>query len=205
MVEFIDYYGRPFQVEAALRVTVRGRGVGYIDDNPHTYPGRFGVWYPDLRDGLATSLSEIESMTDQARLWIAGYLAGSEPALADYLGIDDENDATEDEFHRWADFRARFRETGYCPPLERRPRGRLEITSAERAQIAVDPWQPKAIAGERVWVPDGETWVEADPQPGIRNGQLADGTCARRQHHNMMGLASGWTVCLDCDQVSVSD
>jgi hypothetical protein len=67
----------------------------------------------------------------------------------------------------------------------------------ERAEIVIDPWRPKAIAGERVWVPDGSTWVKAHPKPEFINGELIGTTCARRQHHNMMDIASGWTVCLD--------
>jgi hypothetical protein len=205
MMDFIDYYGRPFQIDAALRVRVRGRGEGYLDGNVHTFRGRFTVWYPDLGDGLATSLSEIESMTEEARIWITGYLAGSEPPMTEYLGIDDDDDATEEEFQRWTAFCRRFRETGYCPPLDRRPGGELKISDDERAEILVDPWRPKVIAGERVWVPSGSTWAQADPQPEIANGQLVDTLCARREHHDLMDLASGWTVCLDCDQVTVNN
>ena len=71
-------------------------------------------------------------------------------------------------------------------------------------RIVIDPWQPKAIAGERVWVPQGDTWVEAEPQPELSSGQLTDTVCSRRGHHNIMGIVSGWNVCLDCDEVTVN-
>lgn len=204
MLDFIDYHRRPIQLDAALRVTVRDYGTGYIDGNVHTYRGRFGVWYPERQSGFATSLSEVEDMTEQARMWITGYLAGSEPPIAECLGIDADEDETEEEAQRWAAFCVRFRGTGNCPPLNRRPRRRLDITAEERAEIVIDPWQPKAIAGERVWVPQGDTWVEAEPQPELSSGQLTDTACSRRGHHNIMGIVSGWNVCLDCDEVTVN-
>lgn len=204
MLDFVDYYGKPLQIDAALRVTVREYGEGYLDGNVHTYRGRFGVWYPARQDGFATSLSDIETMTEQARIWIAGYLSGSEPSIAEYLGIDGDEDVTEQETERWTAFCRRFRATGECPPLERRPRRPLEITAEERKEVVIDPWRPKAVAGERVWVPQADTWVEADPQPELSTfGQLTGTVCSARGHHNLMDIASGWRVCLDCDQVTV--
>jgi hypothetical protein len=49
-----------------------------------------------------------------------------------------------------------------------------------------------------------QTWVEAEPQPELVDGELVDPVCSRRGHHNLMDIVSGWIVCLDCDRVTVN-
>jgi hypothetical protein len=204
MIDVIDHWGKPFQVDAALRVVTK-RGVGYLDGNAHTHLGRFGVWYPDERDGFATSHDEIVSMSEEAACWLAGFLAGNEPGLEEYLGIqylDPQPDATREDVTRWHAFTERFRRTGYCPPLGLRPDVPLVLTEKERAEMRVQgELRPWAQAGERVWVPVGDTWVEADPQPDLVDGELAGTICAERGYPELMGLEMGWSICMDCAEV----
>ena len=204
MIDMVDHWGKPFQVDAALRV-VTIYGTGYIDGNPHTHRGRFGVWYPDERDSFPTSLDEIVSMTDEAASWIAGFLAGNEPGVYEYLGIqylDPQPDPTQEEEDRWHEFTAEFRRTGYCPQLGLRPDAPLVLTADERAEMRIKgEMRPWALAGERVWVPVGDTWVEADPQPELVNEELVGTLCAERGYPELMQLEMGWSICIDCAEV----
>ena len=86
MLDFVDVDGRPFQLDAALRMAVRGRGTGPSTEAP-TLSGGFEVWYPDLADGLATSGKEISRMADEARRWINGFLFGSAPLIEEHLVV----------------------------------------------------------------------------------------------------------------------
>ena len=217
LIDMIDFYGRPFQVDASLRV-VTGHGAGYLDGNVHTHRGRFGVWYPEEGDGFPTSLSDIESMTDEAACWIAGFLAGNEPGPEEYLGIEHidaalEVEPTATELDRWRNFTAEFRRTGYCPMLKARPIEPVPITDARRRRIRVDPWVPWSYAGQRVWIQRDEPWVEADPQPPTDEwGFLPDSICAQRAFHedveddddDVDNLSAEWGVCQDCGFVDFS-
>jgi hypothetical protein len=208
LIDMIDHWGTPFQVDQSPRV-VTSHGAGYIDGNVHTHYGRFGVWYPEMRDGLATSLSEVKSMTDEAACWIAGFLAGNEPGPYEYLGlmyVDPalEIEPTDEEMQRWREFAERFRRTGQCPQLNERPVRPLTLTDAERAELRITgELRPWSYAGERVWIPAGDTWIEADPQPELVNGELFGTVCAERGHPDLMSLESNWSICLDCAEVSV--
>ncbi|WP_375504758.1 hypothetical protein [uncultured Jatrophihabitans sp.] len=197
MVDAIDHWGAPFQVDAALRV-VTSRGVGYIDGNVHTHRGRFGVWYPEMRDGLATSLDEVESMTDEASIWITGFLEGDSPDLYDYLGAD--VDETPEELARWQAFCARFVQTGVWPALNARPTQPVPISDAGRIHMKLEGWIPWSYVGERVWVQRADAWVEADPQPDVDAwGFLHDSTCQHQGwHENLDDLPAEWEICVDC-------
>ena len=207
LAEFVDQLGNRFTLDTSLQVVISGQ-VGYIEENAHTFHGRMHIYFPHLGHDLTRSLSEIDSMTEAARHWIAGFLAGCEPGVEEYLGIDhlwrmdDAPEATNDEYERWRSFTARFRATGYCPELGRRPVSPLVITADEVAQLNVQgelaPW---ALAGERVWVPSGTTWVEADPQPELIDGEMPGTTCAERGHSDRLDLESGWEICIDCAEV----
>ena len=184
MIDMHDFRGKPFQVEAALRVVV-GDWVGYILGYSHIRRGSFSVWFPDEGESFSTTLGEIDSMTDDARSWIAGILAGNEPDIWEYLGVDRFYDPTEAEYLRWQNFTARFRQTGVYPfDLNRRPTRAIEATDDELAEIRVRPWRPWSKAGERVWVPSGDTWVEADPQPDLVDGQMPGTICAEHDTQN---------------------
>lgn len=209
LAEFVDQRGHRFSLDTSLRVVVDGQ-VGYLEGSAHTHPGRMHVYIPDLGHDVTCSLSQIESMSDAARAWITGFLTGSEPHITEYLGVDERDlengttpDWTEEDHERWQAFTARFRRTGTHPSLNRRPVTPLVITDDERSELRIDgELRPWARAGERVWVPDGRRWVQADPQPELVNGQLAGTLCAERGHPDLNRLDSGWEICLDCGEVS---
>jgi hypothetical protein len=209
MIELVDQLGNHFQVDSSLQVVVDGH-VGYIEENAHTFAGRMHIYFPHLGHDMTQSLSDIDPMTDEARGWITGFLAGSEPGIYEYLGTqwldsDDQPDPTEDEWARWREFTATFRRTGYCPWLGRRPVTPLVITDDELSELRVDgeltPW---VLAGERVWVPAGQTWTEADPQPTLVRGQWPGTVCAERGHPELTTLDSGWSICIDCGELNVN-
>lgn len=208
MVEFVDQNGHRFQLDASLEVVVDGE-VGYLEGNAHTFAGRMHIYVPRLGYDVTRSLSELESISDAARWWIRGFLAGCEPDVYDYLGIDarlGDVEPTDAEYERWRAFNARYRETGDWPALHKRPRLPLVITDEERAELRIQgtprPW---AKAGERVWVAEGATWVEAVPQPQLVDGEIPGSICAERGYPDLLALQSGWTICLDCAEVTPAE
>jgi len=206
-------------VDKALWVELDGER-GYICENAHTHPGHFHVCFPYPGHWTTATVSELTVMSVEARYWLMGFLAGSEPDLYEYLGLvrtveikgsenwsskDWEREEAQAEV-RWWNFCKQFRRDGWHPSLHLRPDRALVITDAERAEINLDPWRPWTYVGERVLVPAGPNsaeWVEADPQPEMAWGVLAGSVCAERRHHNLMYLESGWDVCRDCGEVEV--
>ncbi|HEX3900393.1 MAG TPA: hypothetical protein VHW74_14595 [Mycobacteriales bacterium] len=204
-VEFVDQLGNRFMLDTSFEVVVNGE-VGYIEENAHTSPGRMHVYFPERGHDRTLSLSDFESMSEAARHWVAGFLAGSEPGIYEYLGtnrLEEAPDPTPAEWSRWKEYTALFRKSGFAPWLNSRPVTPLEITDEELAELRVDgEFRPWSYAGERVWVPSGDTWVEADPQPELDEGELAGSICSVRGHPDLMQLASGWEICLDCAEVT---
>ena len=210
VAEFVDQRGNRFTLDTSLQVVISGQ-VGYIEGNAYTFPGRMHIYFPHLGHDLTRSLSEIESMTEPARHWIAGFLAGCVPGPVEYLGIQHVSfdvEPTAEELDRWREFTAEFRRSGYCPPLPARPIRPVPISEQHRRQIRVDAWVPWSYAGQRVWVQPVDTWVEADPQPATDEcGFLLDSLCAERDHHDEGGddevndLSAEWDVCRDCGYV----
>ena len=75
--------------EKSLWVRLADReSVWLIDGNPHTHQGRMRAVDPDSGDAIFFSSSEVTDASDSARAWIAGFLAGSEPA-ADAMFVRD--------------------------------------------------------------------------------------------------------------------
>jgi hypothetical protein len=78
------------------------------------------------------------------------------------------------------------------------------MTAEERSELRVPgELRPWALAGERVWIPSGDTWVEAEPQPELVNGELAGTVCGQRGYPELMGLETDWSMCVDCAQVVI--
>jgi hypothetical protein len=161
-----------FNFDRALWVELDGDR-GYICGNAHTHPGRFRVCFPDQDYSTKANVSELTAMSTEARYWLVGFLSGSEPRLYQYLGLVgpaeikgfQDYEVTDAELARWQNFCKESRRVGSHSYPHKRPDRALVITDEERAKINLDPWRPWTYVGERVLVPDGEEWVEADPQP----------------------------------------
>ena len=145
-------------------------------------------------------------MSAEARSWLTGFLTGDEPSVYEYLGrrLDEDYEPTDEEWVRWRNFIKRYLRDGTHLRLNKRPDRALVITDEERAEIHLDHWRPWTYVGERVLVADGAEWVEADPQPQMDGPWLAGSVCAEREHDNLIGLDSDWTVCRDCGEVRTS-
>jgi hypothetical protein len=72
-------------------------------DNPHTFLGRMSAWCPDRNVWYRVSLAGMGEMSDEARYFVKGYLAGSEPGFDAVDGPD---------FVAWETAVRRFRGTG---------------------------------------------------------------------------------------------
>lgn len=76
----------------------------YVCGNPHTFPGHFDVWSPDLDIALTVQKAEVTGSSESAKWWIEGFLHGSEPSINEYLGVSPEHDVAEDD-PAWDDWR----------------------------------------------------------------------------------------------------
>jgi len=183
-------------------LSIRGRGEAVILGNSHTHRGRFKVRIISTGTEVSSSLPDVESASDAARRWIDGFLAGSEPSLYEYLGIDGAGlEPTNEDIVRWKNYCARFRASGLAHDLRRRPTKLLQLTREEESELHSDvaPW---SLAGEIVWCQNRGRWIAIEPQPSIVADEFMVGTiCASRLEHDLMNTTSDWTVCLDCSQV----
>ena len=103
--------------ENSLRIRIAGSSsVWLIDGNPHTHQGRMSAVDPDTGDSICFSLSEVTDATDLARAWIAGFLAGSEPAPVAMFGVGIfDVEADDARWDRWRSALAEYRRTGDWP------------------------------------------------------------------------------------------
>lgn len=80
----------------------------FLVGNGHTFVGRMAAWCPHEGVGYNISRAEIGAMSEEARYFVAGFLAGNEPGYpADADGETDEADLA-----AWRAATARFRRTG---------------------------------------------------------------------------------------------
>jgi len=176
---------------------------GFITGSAHTFPGRFHVYVPVAGHSVTCSLSDVSVASDAAHWWLRGFLSGCEPSYLEYLGRPGEDYLpTDDEYERWQVFVRRFRETGFCPTLNKRPDRPLAVTDEARALVRVDAWEPWTFVGERVLAQAHGDWVEADPQPEMDGPFLAGSLCAERGYSDLAGLDGDWSVCMDCGEVT---
>ena len=90
-------------------------GRHYLLYNPHTFPGRMGAYCEAQDRSFSVSLSEIERASDQARIWIRGFLSGNEPPPPldpEGYTIDDLDDP---RWEAWRQAIEAFRQTGNWP------------------------------------------------------------------------------------------
>ena len=76
--------------------------------NGHTFTGRIAAWCPSRQVSYNISLTELGEMSEQARYWLRGFLAGAEPGLP--RNGDDE--PLDEDLAAWREATARFRRTG---------------------------------------------------------------------------------------------
>ncbi|HEX9363046.1 MAG TPA: hypothetical protein VGA47_04610 [Candidatus Dormibacteraeota bacterium] len=80
----------------------------FIVGNGHTFVGRIAAWCPHDGVGYNVSLGGMGAMSDESRYFVAGFLAGSQPAYP----TDAEGDTDEADLVAWRAATARFRRTG---------------------------------------------------------------------------------------------
>jgi hypothetical protein len=175
----------------------------YIVGNAHTHPGWMHVYAPSIDRGYIVSLSEIAEMSNLARVWIAGFLAGNEPSLNDYLGCDDAGDLADDDpdVLRWIEACRRFRSTGDLPPLYIvDPTGLCRRTPGCR----LCPFGIRQASKCGPGTANGEEWSLADPQPDlVWNSFLAGTFCDQRGWHaDAEPIPPAHAVCADCGFVT---
>jgi len=182
-----------------LWVTIRHVGKVYLIGSAHTYFGRIAGYSEALGGGYIFSKGEVEEYSTGAALWLEGFLAGNEPDLDEYLGFPEVWDLADSDpdVLRWVAACRRFRETGYMPPLPRRPH---KILPANPLLPKGRLWHP---AGEQVWVWDGEGWSVEVPQPQLVDDDFLAGTvCDDRAHHSeWVAIPPAHEVCCECGRI----
>ncbi|MFC4150098.1 hypothetical protein ACFO0M_27915 [Micromonospora mangrovi] len=76
--------------------------------NGHTFTGRIAAWCPHEGVSYNVSRADLVVMSEEARYFVAGFLAGSEPGCP--MDVDGETD--EADVDAWRAALARFRRTG---------------------------------------------------------------------------------------------
>jgi hypothetical protein len=95
----------PHDIDTELWVELEDSDVRwYVCGNPHTFPGHFDVWSPELDTALTVQKAEVTGASEAARWWIEGFLHGSEPSINEYLGVSPEYDVADDD-PAWDDWR----------------------------------------------------------------------------------------------------
>ncbi|GHJ42781.1 hypothetical protein Cs7R123_01230 [Catellatospora sp. TT07R-123] len=84
-------------------------GRDFLVGSGNTFPGRMAAWCPDKAVFYNVSLDEMASMSEQARYFVAGFLAGNQPGHP----VDGDGDAAESDLVAWQAATARFRRSGY--------------------------------------------------------------------------------------------
>ena len=79
-----------------------------VEAGGHTFPGRMLAWCAERGREYLVSLDEMGAMSDEARYFVRGYLAGNEPGLPQEA---EEGVAPHDQ-EAWLAATARFRRTG---------------------------------------------------------------------------------------------
>lgn len=109
----------PEDIDPALWIRCsRTGGQDYlVEGNPHTFPGRMSAFCPHVAEYpyYNVSIGEVEECSPESRLWMRGFVAGSEPDVP----LDSEGcelDDADPKVQGWAEARSGYMETGYWPP-----------------------------------------------------------------------------------------
>ena len=168
----------------------------FLVGNSHTFHGRIAAYCPTNDYGYSVSLDEIEEMSAESSRWVAGFLAGNEPAPTEMFGPGIHDAPEEDSrWQRWHAAVDEFRTTGAWSHAQ----WRHLIPFPAGTTLPTFVW---TLRGDEVWTWDGEAWVKANPQPA-RRGRLLEGTvCAGRGHCDVTMGTTVHGVCADCGDTS---
>jgi hypothetical protein len=88
-------------------------GRDLLTGNGNTFPGRMAAWCPDKGVAYSVSLFEMGEMSQPARYFVAGFLAGNQPAAPPMLELPDgDQDIDEADYTAWVSAMRRFRQEG---------------------------------------------------------------------------------------------
>lgn len=169
-----------------------------ICGNAHTHRGHFYVAALGDNASRTVRLDDVIDASEEARLWLDGFLAGQEPSRYEFMGADDDlyeaADAADDQ--RYEALRVHFRRTGWAPRLGQPP-------PVAPAASDVGPPQPWCWTAGLFRVLASDGWRPADPQPSCESwnvGFWPDTICADRSFHRLSVLDehSGLLLCEDC-------
>lgn len=85
-------------------------GRDLLTGNGGTYPGRMSAWCPDMQVSYNVSLAEMGQMSQQAKYYVAGFLAGNQPRPPP--PPDPDADIDPGDLTAWKAAADRFRRTG---------------------------------------------------------------------------------------------
>ena len=85
-------------------------GRDLLAGNGGTYPGRMAAWCPAKKVSYNVSLAEMGQMSQQARYYVAGFLAGNQPGPPP--PPDPDTDIDPGDLTAWKAAAGRFRRTG---------------------------------------------------------------------------------------------
>jgi len=181
-----------------LLVETEGFGRCRLEGNAHTFPGRIAAWSETLGSHVTISRSDVRDASPEAWAWIDGFLAGNEPELHEFLGIDslgaDSMPADDPAWQRYEEALAEFRSTGSMPfPINARP------TLPPPPGLSPEPW---SAAGGEVFGWSGTGWAPLDPQPQMNFGARVGTVCEERGHHDLASAGEHHLFCGDCGETT---
>jgi len=122
-------------------------GRDLLTGNGGTYPGRMAAWCPAKKVSYNVSLAEMGQMSQQARYYVAGFLAGNQPGPPP--PPDPDADIDPGDLTAWKAAAGRFRRTGLWLGRWRTCHtcGRVLVPDNRRRQLPGTPPGEVFIAG----------------------------------------------------------
>ena len=142
------------------------------------------------------SWADITGGSPSALAWVAGFLAGCEPSLGEFLGLSQEeaDNADDSAVDSWIQVLGSFRQSGVMPAGIGKP------PTGHPPSIGLRPW---SLGQGRVWLWMSDAWGPA-PDLALPAGTLLAGTpCAERGFHELR-VEEGWLACGDCGYVAMT-
>lgn len=101
---------QPEEADPLLWFEAACGGRDLLTGNGGTYPGRMSAWCPDTKVSYNVSLAEMGQMSQQARYYVTGFLAGNQPGWPP--PPDPGDDIDPGDLTAWKAAASRFRRTG---------------------------------------------------------------------------------------------